>query len=389
MSVITMGEIANLFKFAYNALVSSPLNQFFVLLMIALTIVEGISLAKGKRKDLKSALVSLGVLGTFCGVFIGLGGFNPKGIADSIPVLLAGLKIAFFTSMIGMILSVALSIYETIFVEKEDADDVGLHTLSYKLDKLDALEVIANNTATLVQVNGALRTEIREGLRANQQLIEAEFSKANTALEKALKTMSHGATEEVIKALNSVIADFNRQLTAQFGDNFKELNQAVVKLLEWQENYRRHIEEAEKRLKEIGISLEGSGRTIEMVAKTNADMHKVYDEVGKQITTYDSQIRTLHKQLETYADIGQKASNAFLTLDTGFNSILGSVDNITEQITSSLSSQSETVTKLTLNIREQLPESLGQLEKTLSTLTEKFGRDYESFLTKCNSLLPK
>jgi hypothetical protein len=34
-------------------------------------------------------------------------------------------------------------------------------------------------------------------------------------------TTSKGATEEIIKALQDVIQDFNTNLTEQFGDNFK------------------------------------------------------------------------------------------------------------------------------------------------------------------------
>jgi translation initiation factor 2 alpha subunit (eIF-2alpha) len=46
------------------------------------------------------------------------------------------------------------------------------------------------------------------------------------------------ATEEIIKALQDVIKDFNNNLTEQFGDNFKQLNEAVLKMIEWQSTYK-------------------------------------------------------------------------------------------------------------------------------------------------------
>lgn len=58
---------------------------------------------------LPSALSSLGVLGTFAGITLGLWYFNEKELEQSIPFLLGGLKTAFFTSLAGMIGSIILN----------------------------------------------------------------------------------------------------------------------------------------------------------------------------------------------------------------------------------------------------------------------------------------
>lgn len=47
------------------------------------------------KKDLKSQIVSLGVLGTFIGIFMGLQDFNPANMKNSIDTILIGLKTAF------------------------------------------------------------------------------------------------------------------------------------------------------------------------------------------------------------------------------------------------------------------------------------------------------
>ena len=46
----------------------------------------------------------------------------------------------------------------------------------------------------------------------------------------------------IIEALREVIKDFNTKITEQFGDNFKELNSAVSKLLSWQIQYKDELE---------------------------------------------------------------------------------------------------------------------------------------------------
>ncbi|PHQ57081.1 MAG: hypothetical protein COA30_02650 [Sulfurimonas sp.] len=58
--------------------------------------------------------MSVGVLGTFVGIFIGLQAFNPEDITNSVNDILVGLKTAFFTSIIGMSVSTILSVTQTL-----------------------------------------------------------------------------------------------------------------------------------------------------------------------------------------------------------------------------------------------------------------------------------
>jgi len=84
-----------------------PVNITFVVFMFMLTFLE-----LKTKKDLKSQIVSMGVLGTFVGIFIGLQAFNPNDITNSVNDILVGLKTAFFTSIVGMSLSTILSLIE-------------------------------------------------------------------------------------------------------------------------------------------------------------------------------------------------------------------------------------------------------------------------------------
>ena len=57
-----------------------------------------------------SLLTTIGILGTFVGIYIGLHEFNISNIDGSIPRLLRGLKIAFTTSIVGILGAVLLKI---------------------------------------------------------------------------------------------------------------------------------------------------------------------------------------------------------------------------------------------------------------------------------------
>jgi flagellar motor component MotA len=58
-------------------------------------------------------LTSLGILGTFVGIVVGLIGFDVNAIDASIGTLLAGLKTAFITSLVGILLAILFKAAET------------------------------------------------------------------------------------------------------------------------------------------------------------------------------------------------------------------------------------------------------------------------------------
>ncbi len=65
-------------------------------------------------------LTTLGVLGTFTGIFVGLLGFNVKDIDASVPILLEGMKTAFWTSVLGMFFAIALRFIQAFWPAHED-----------------------------------------------------------------------------------------------------------------------------------------------------------------------------------------------------------------------------------------------------------------------------
>ena len=86
-----------------------PVNLVFVVIIFVLAFID-----IKTKKDFKSQIVSVGVLGTFVGIFIGLQGFNPEDIMNSVNDILSGLKTAFFTSIVGMSVALILSIIQTL-----------------------------------------------------------------------------------------------------------------------------------------------------------------------------------------------------------------------------------------------------------------------------------
>lgn len=94
---------------SFKDVLFDPVNLFFVVTIFILAVLEYLL-----KKDLKAQIISMGVLGTFVGIFIGLQGFDPSDIMGSVKDILVGLKTAFFTSIVGMGVATILSIEQKL-----------------------------------------------------------------------------------------------------------------------------------------------------------------------------------------------------------------------------------------------------------------------------------
>ena len=100
---------------SYLDVLMDPINIIFTIIIFMLGFLD-----YKTGKDLKSQIVSVGVLGTFVGIFIGLQAFNPDDIINSVNDILVGLKTAFFTSIVAMSVSTVLSIMQKFNPKRDD-----------------------------------------------------------------------------------------------------------------------------------------------------------------------------------------------------------------------------------------------------------------------------
>ena len=199
-----------------------------------------------------SIVTVIGVLGTFFGIAIGLYQFDTENIATSVPKLLEGLKIAFITSILGIAGSIFLK-WSALNNRKKQAASEETYTGA----TVDDLAGLLRNILDVEQEEGK---ETRETLRSIEKSLTGEGdSTVLTQLQKLRTTfsdkqddlirafnefadqMAENNTKALIEALEEVMRDFNTKINEQFGDNFKQLNEAVGRINEWQEQYRQQM----------------------------------------------------------------------------------------------------------------------------------------------------
>lgn len=313
--------------------------------------------------DFKTPIVSIGLFGTFFGVLVGLYGFNTADISGSVPHLLEGLKFAFAISVLGMFLSLTLNILDRFTGGVDDNGDI-LRSIDRQLGG-----VIAS-----IQSPAELVSQFKE----MKSFLKAHLERINTSLDQALTQLARGATEEVIRALQSIITEFNQNLQEQFGQNFKELNKACYKLVEWQENYRKHVDKSEEYLLAIIKGMQEARDAVDELTRNNRETHEVCKQVGSIIKQFDIQTTTLATYLESCKRLGDQANSFFSNTERAVALSTENLNQFSSLIQNSVSKQSQSLAQLTKDIDDQLPRALGELEKVLTSITNQFASDYRS-----------
>jgi hypothetical protein len=311
-----------------------------------------------------TGLTTIGVIGTFLGIYVGLIEFDVSNIDDSIPSLLAGLKIAFSTSIMGMLASVALKFAQSLKKQNTGKEDVSagdiLQVMTEVRDEtkfnrghmeellLDLKKAISGDgDSSLVTQIQKLRTSAHDD---NQELKKATidgFDGMKGEFQSFAEKMADNNSKALIDALKDVINDFNAKINEQFGENFKQLNEAVGALLTWQENYKTHVESLVADFDEVRIGIAQTRDAVATIGEQSKAIPETMEDFRKTIQLADDQIEVLKSHLDAVADLRDKAVQAFPVIEeniqkltTGFTT---SISESADLISATMSEQSSVI----------------------------------------------
>lgn len=348
-----MLDVAHLLERVLLTTDAHAITNLFLFLIIGSFIGALVLAMLGKGRGLitytPTLLTSLGILGTFIGIVIGLLAFDPKDIDGSITLLLNGLKTAFITSLAGMTFSILYKLLGTTALFKDNKITTSIKTIEPR----DILEAITNQDQYLISLVDATKRQdervvlliktlmkqerhlvelrksisgeeasslmgqlkrLRGDMNENYKQQQQRFNLFSEELQKNLiefsDMLSKSATEQVIEALKAVIIDFNHNLTEQFGDNFKALDESVKKLVTWQTQYSDQLShmiiqysEGVKAITEMEASVRQINHETQTIPETMANLKTVM-EVNQH------QIMELSRHLEAFKALKEQAVKA-------------------------------------------------------------------------------
>ncbi|MDE0086885.1 MAG: hypothetical protein OXU23_14290 [Candidatus Poribacteria bacterium] len=423
-----------------------------------------------------SILTVIGIFGTFLGIFIGLLAFDIGNIEKSIPGLLGGLKLAFLTSLVGILSAIILKWNGLRQTQKRiDPSQEAIKDLAAQLgDTLTNVQTSGeiNLLAQMVTLNTAIREEGREtravlggikedltgihtsltggqnetiaqlqgltttvsekhdhltstiaekhdnlinlqteeGNQTREKLtnLQAAFTDGQSVLRTQLENLAttfstkHDllidefqvfsrnvaesvaklATDELIEALKTVIEDFNAKITEQFGENFKQLNEAVGKTVTWQEQYRQQMEELADEFRVAAESIEKSRESVALIAESSNTISSRSESIVTCTEKLDPILHTLNDQLDAFSELRQRALEALPLIENRLNELTA---NFSSAVQTAITDSHESVEIQRAALAEQTGHLQTTVEKTtqdLNELTTSFSGSVETSIAQ-------
>lgn len=219
-------------------------------------------------------LTTLGIFFCFAGIAWGLLHFDPHDVRGSVPLLLQGIRTAFWSSVVGIFWALTLKMRVVLFgdasaVKSASQEGSSVDDLARLLLRLD--ESVAGGNERLERLSGALD-------RYQENVAEAN----STALAGAL---------------TSVVRDFNAKVNEQFGDNFKHLNSGVARLVAWQDQYEQQIEASISQQSATRESMSEATQRFTDVVNMTSEFAAVARSLQGTVDTLNSQSEQLSRAL--------------------------------------------------------------------------------------------
>ena len=241
------------------------------------------------NSGVSGTLTGLGILGTFLGLSMGLGAFSGDDIftiSDNVGSLLSGMKVAFHTSVYGILFSLVFNIayrgimsdaYETLGeflgVFRQTAQPGGVKEDENAATMLGYQAGIAN---TLKQMLELLKGGAMEQTAGVERIVDKFTTQMQAALDtdfqKLGNVLKNAGEEQAVSAVNA--AQMVEAVTALVEVN-RSVQAALANVMERQETFAGQLAEQKK-----------------MLADTCSDMS---DEISSQIYTFE-QMRNLYEK---------------------------------------------------------------------------------------------
>ncbi|WP_018872997.1 hypothetical protein [Thioalkalivibrio sp. ALJ16] len=328
----TLDRIAEALLATLQGMSPMTVIGLFTLLLFALFLLALLATALRRARALQGAapalLTTLGILGTFLGVAIGLLDFDSGRVEASIPALLEGLKLAFVTSIVGILLSAVLRLVQVL------TPGHGTQAAATAVDPDTGPRGEAAGRAEMLQLlaqqrDAALGTA--EAVRVLDQRLETRLDHQHQALLAALDAMAERLTElsstHLVEALERVIHDFNSRLGEQFGENFRRLDASVERLVEWQERYREQMDSLQRAFEQARSGVEQTEQTLERMTGQALQITRHVEDQEATLASLRRETVELEALLGSIAALRDRATEAFPAMDARLEAMLESIEN--------------------------------------------------------------
>ena len=256
-----------------------------------------------------------------------------------------------------------ISVANTNIVTK--LDNLEKYDSNIFINSSKSLDFISSIYTKIEDYKNIFNNFMDNSTRENSELILAFKEFSNYMLEENSKAF--------IEALNKTIRDFNINLVETFGSNFKQLNEAVAKLLDWQEHYKDTIELTTENQKTIFNSFRNIEIELDNFNQKTKGINTVVSELSLATKEALEQNYRLNDSLEVIAQLDNQVKELlpnFMKINSNLDDNLKTFSEETNKITDELKD-------FTSNLGLSLDKSKNQVNKLLEDIIKSFSATIE------------
>ena len=351
-----------------------------LMLLIALVVLG----QQGKvvsRQAAPALMTSLGIFGTFCGIFVALYEFdlaNENGFQE----FLDGMKTAFVTSLLG----IAFAIASRMFWSRPGSGEKSRHPEQREiLEHLEAIKqaIAGDGDSSMVTQMREMRKENREGFEKLDGLSEAIRDALVKNLQKLMKQLQTILGEQLKEQMENLVNEIKKVMVEQLGTTFTDLKAAVIALNEWQRQHR-------EQLKQMTDAFNTAAAQIVVIAAKCEKIPETMEQLRSIIESANGDMEKLNRQLEAFANLGKQAKDALPNIQGYLNKVLGDLEKSAEGFAGlekvirgtfekAIDAHAKSVEKMAADLNNTLKEanakSSEEIERIVKEALAKFSTD--------------
>ena len=232
-------------------------------------------------------------------------------------------------------------------------------------------ELTENNVKNTEKITES-NTEILKAVENSSEKAQESSSELVAEFRDFAKTMAENNNKAFIQALNESMKDLNTRLTEQFGENFKELNKAVFKLVEWQEHYKNTVIETTENQKVIFEGITKAKDDLAQFVNKGEQVSQIADDLQQTIDITKEKQAEFNTELQVLSEINKSAKELMPTF--------ARVNNAMDE---NLNTFKNSLDEISLNINEVTNNTVNEFQKTYSEFSDNMSKSTDKF----NSLM--
>ena len=351
-------------------------------------------------KYIPSFFTSLGILGTFMGIVIGLGGLktdNADLLRNSISKLIKGAHLSFRTSLWGITLSIIFLLFYNVILNFMDSKVRDFkQILKYRIGLKTKENYDESQQTTLLEgIKGSqekLATEIADAFKENvvEQIIPrlaVKFDELYRKFEESDSSMRenfNSLNEQFEKIIINNSKDIRENLSRNFNSLLQQQQDAGKKLQHTLDNQHKTLQESQEQIRDLLIDTGNNQvEAFDILKQVMEDSQKSFinlmeDMAESQKRMFESQekaIANAQKQTgEIFKEsITSKAQDEVVKLQNALKQVTETLQTITNQSISSTEKTNNMMQEMMLNWKDSMKDQQS-LNINAQGLTESFSQ---------------